>query len=194
MYDLKKIMILIFRDSNNKTINAHILDKAFKHLFLLLAYTDMSYVATIEKYILTVMPEIVTSAWMVGCVGDLERYTKFLAQHKDYIPYIRLVVPPEDCHPISRSSLYRLVTASIAIAECYTPSFENYKIDRTNPVYKGIKSLAEKYISIKSQGGVAMLLNNPHAGLAEQDRANLMAIFQEFHTDNNTEDTTPIRE
>lgn len=93
----------------------------------LLAFTDISYVLNIDFYLLGMMPELLNCQLLRNYEGVLVKMMEFCLKYRDILPFVRFLIPPEECHAINRNTLRNLTSAATAIAKQNVDSFANYK-------------------------------------------------------------------
>lgn len=132
----------------------------------LLAFTDISYVLNIDFYLLGMMPELLNCQLLRNYEGVLVKMMEFCLKYRDILPFVRFLVPPEECHAINRNTLRNLTSAATAIAKLNVDSFANYRGgDQETKFYGKVFNLVTNYMGARQQTAIA--------GMAVSSRANM---------------------
>lgn len=148
------------------------------HVVNLLAFSEMSYVLTIQRYILDKCPEILNAKEMAGEEENILRMIIFVASHKKKAPYIKLLVPHEECQPLHRAALKKSIVVATMIAQRSEPSFANYYVDKNTAFYKTMDQVLMNYLAVRSDTAIIDMINDPQAGVGEMSKAAMLGRIQ----------------
>lgn len=161
-------------------LNKDLFGRVMKLIAQMIQYTDMAYVLNIDFYLLQTHPELLNIQVLAAYEGALANMMIFLDEHKDYKPFIRFFVPPEDCHPINRYTLRHLNCAATIVAERYVDSFKNYKGgDKDSQLYTEIKAGIDEYFGERSKSLPLALLHSRRNKITEAEKVAVMLSIQD---------------
>lgn len=169
VFEFRKLVFLKLHAMSNEE---GLLGQMLKQVMQLLSFTEMTYIVTIDHYIMTMMPELMGSVLLRPYEQILINMMHFLNKHKNYVQYIKFLVPPEECNPINRAVLRNLICAATAIAKKTVESFKNYKGgDQGSTLFDDLTALIDKYLEIRKAAAVSGMLDNKRAAISQAEKA-----------------------
>lgn len=152
----------------------------------MLMYTEMAHVLAIELYVVIMMPEVMNLQLLRSHEKALDDFINFIKLHRDYLPYVKFLVPQEECNAINRNTLRILHCAAICIGLYLTDSLKNYSGGQQDTsTGRRLKNIIDRYVNAREGYAITGMLESRRNRIGEIEQA-LMLEAEMSNTQRNT--------
>lgn len=122
----------------------------FQHTVSLFAWAEATYVATIDRYLVNMAPELFTTKMMEGEEHMVATMLQFMNEQDGKGCFVKLLKPADECYPIHRALLNKSIIAATLIAKKCEPSYQNYVMSNTkSEFHKKMSALIDAWFQTR---------------------------------------------
>lgn len=176
-FELRRLLVLrMFAFSDTDSI----MGTMFEHVMSMLAGTDITHVFSIDTYVVRFMPEVLNLPILRNNEVYLVGMYEFWNKHRAIFPYVRFLIPPDQCTPINRNTLMQLTAAAVAIGAKVSDSYKNYRgAAITSRMYKQVHEAVERYFVERFRASHIGLIASERSTMTHEEHIEMMARQEE---------------
>lgn len=139
----------------------------FKHTVGLMAWAEATYVATIDKYLIKMAPELLSTKLLEGEEMMLSTMLDFMKSLGENQCYVKLLHPADECYPIHRGLLNKAIITAILIAKKCEPSFRYYTMSNADSEFcQKMSKIIDEWFNVRERTDQANMAEDPNSRMS----------------------------